>query len=157
MIWDTLLFVSCSFLFASAQTKQDTLAIKQAALNYIESQHTPNPDRMERALHPRMVKRTFGKTKRQEKTMSETNTESMILLAENYNKNGDKFPASPRKEINYSMSPTEQLLLSFCRWMDRLHAPCETQWHMENYQCSVAIQRFQKANKLIKASCPILL
>ena len=81
------------------QTKQDTLAIKQAALDYIESQHSPNPARMERALHPRMVKRTFWKDKAGKDYVRETNTESMVLLIESYKKNGDKFPASPRKDI----------------------------------------------------------
>ncbi|MFN3852602.1 MAG: nuclear transport factor 2 family protein [Spirosomataceae bacterium] len=82
------------------QTKQDTLAIKQAALDYIESQHNLNPQQMERCLHPRMVKRTFWKDKATGKDyVRETTTESMILLAESYNKNGDKFPKSPKKDV----------------------------------------------------------
>lgn len=110
--------------FASAQTKQDTLAIKQAALDYIESQHTPNPDRMERALHPRMVKRTFWKDKETGKDyVRETNTESMILLAESYNKNGDKFPASPRKDIKLLdvSDRTASVKLFADEWIDYMH------------------------------------
>lgn len=98
------LFICLSLLIISkvvlSQTKQDTLSIKQAALDYIESQHQPNPSRMERALHPRMVKRTFWKDKATNKDyVRETSTESMILLAESYNVKGDKFPAKPKKEI----------------------------------------------------------
>lgn len=82
-----------------AQNKQDSLAIKQAALDYIESQHIPNPAQMERALHPRMVKRTFWKDKATGKDyVRETSTESMILLAESYNVKGDKFPKPPKKK-----------------------------------------------------------
>lgn len=85
---------------ANAQTKADSLDIKQAALDYIESQHKPNPKQMEKALHPRMVKRTFWNDKATGKDyLRETSTESMILLAESYNKKGDKFPSSPKKEV----------------------------------------------------------
>ena len=99
-----LLVSGCVLLVASnimvGQTKQDSLEIKQAALDYIESQHKVNPKQMERALHPRMVKRTFWKDKATNKDyVRETTTESMILLAESYNKKGDMFPASPKKEV----------------------------------------------------------
>lgn len=98
------LFLSLVFILKGnaifGQTQQDSLAIKQVALDYIESQHNLNPSQMERALHPRMVKRTFWKDKATGKDyLRETTTESMILLAESYNKNGDKFPASPKKEV----------------------------------------------------------
>ncbi|RXM52565.1 MULTISPECIES: nuclear transport factor 2 family protein [unclassified Chryseobacterium] len=107
-----------------AQTKQDTLNIKQAALDYIESQHSPSPSRMERALHPRMVKRTFWKDKATGKEyLRETNTESMVLLAESYNKNGDKFPASPKKEIKLldisDKAASVKLLAD--EWIDYMH------------------------------------
>ena len=82
-----LLVSGCVLLVASnimvGQTKQDSLEIKQAALDYIESQHKVNPKQMERALHPRMVKRTFWKDKATNKDyVRETTTESMILLAD---------------------------------------------------------------------------
>lgn len=82
------------------QTKKDSLEIRQAALDYLEAQHKPNPGQMEKALHPRMVKRTFWKDKATGKDyLRETSTESMVLLAESYNKKGDKFPSSPKKEV----------------------------------------------------------
>ncbi|WP_428223427.1 nuclear transport factor 2 family protein [Flavobacterium sp.] len=94
-----LLLLSCSNLFLG-QNKQDTLAIKQVALDYIEAQHNSNPQQMERALHPRMVKRTFWKDKGTGKDyIRETTTESMILLAESYNKKGDAFPPHPKKDV----------------------------------------------------------
>ncbi|MCL1668040.1 nuclear transport factor 2 family protein [Elizabethkingia ursingii] len=116
-----ILFFSLS---VSAQTKQDTLAIRQAALDYIESQHAPNPTRMERALHPRMVKRTFWKDKVTGKDyVREANTESMVLLAESYNKNGDKFPASPRKDIKLLdvSERTASIKLFADEWIDYMH------------------------------------
>lgn len=106
------------------QTKQDSLAIKQAALDYIESQHKPNPQQMERALHPRMVKRTFWKDKATGKDyVRETSTESMVLLAESYNKKGDKFPASPQKKVVFLdvSERTASVKLIADEWIDYMH------------------------------------
>ena len=108
----------------SGQSRQDSLAINQAALDYIESQHTPNASRMERALHPRMVKRTFWKDKATGKDyLRETNAESMILLAESYNKNKDKFPASPKKDVKFLdvSEKTASVKLIADEWIDYMH------------------------------------
>lgn len=119
-----------SFIFMQSgnivfgQTKQDSLAIKQAALDYIESQHKPNPSQMERALHPRMVKRTFWKDKATGKDyVRETTTESMVLLAESYNRNGDKFPSSPKKEVLLLdvSERTASVKLIADEWIDYMH------------------------------------
>ncbi|MDN3585235.1 nuclear transport factor 2 family protein [Pedobacter aquatilis] len=122
-------FFICVFLLiiskvAVSQSKQDTLAIKQAALDYIESQHQPNSSRMERALHPRMVKRTFWKDKATNKDyVRETSTESMILLAESFNKKGDKFPSNPKKEIKLLdiSERTASIKLIADEWIDYTH------------------------------------
>lgn len=117
-----LLLLTSAAVFG--QTKQDSLAIKQAALDYIESQHKPNPLQMERALHPRMVKRTFWKDKATSKDfVRETTTESMILLAESYNKNGDKFPASAKKEVLLLdvSERTASVKLIADEWIDYMH------------------------------------
>lgn len=118
-----LIFFS-AYQSVSAQTKQDSIAIKQAALNYIESQHQPNPAQMERALHPRMVKRTFWNDKATGKDyVRETTTESMVLLAESYNKKGDKFPAVPKKEVKFLdiSERTASLKLIADEWIDYMH------------------------------------
>ncbi|RWU04892.1 nuclear transport factor 2 family protein [Pedobacter chitinilyticus] len=118
-----LIFFS-AYQSVSAQTKQDSLAIKQAALDYIESQHQPNPVQMERALHPRMVKRTFWNDKATGKDyVRETSTESMVLLAESYNKKGDKFPAVPKKEVKFLdiSEKTASLKLIADEWIDYMH------------------------------------
>lgn len=107
-----------------SQTKQDSLEIRQSALDYIESQQKPNPAQMERALHPRMVKRTFWKDRATGKDyLRETTTESMILLAESYNKNQDKFPPSPRKEVKLLdvSERTASVKLVADDWIDYLH------------------------------------
>ncbi len=107
-----------------AQRQQDSLAIRQAALDYIESQHQPNPAQMDRALHPRMVKRTFWKDRATGKEyLRETSTESMVLLAESYNQKGDKFPSSPKKEVILLdvTDRTASVKLVADDWIDYMH------------------------------------
>lgn len=122
-----LLISAISFLASSytfAQTKQDSLEIKQAALDYIESQHKPNPKQMEKALHPRMVKRTFWKDKATGKDyVRETTTETMVLLAESYNKAGDKFPPNPKKNVILLdvSERTASVKLIADEWIDYMH------------------------------------
>jgi hypothetical protein len=106
------------------QTRQDSIAIRRAVLDYIESQHVPNPAQMERALHPRMVKRTFWKDKATTKDyVRETSTESMVLLAESYNKKGDQFPAIPKKEVRLLdiSDRTASVKLIADEWIDYMH------------------------------------
>jgi len=45
-----------SFAQQGPDTNKEELAIKQAALDYIEGWYEANPERMERALHPDLVK-----------------------------------------------------------------------------------------------------
>ncbi|MGL4629682.1 MAG: nuclear transport factor 2 family protein [Leadbetterella sp.] len=119
----SLTFIFC-FTTLLGQTKHDSLAIKQAALDYIESQHSVNPSQMERALHPRMVKRTFWKDKATGKDfLRETSTESMVLLAESYNKKGDKFPSNPKKEVLFLdvSERTASVKLIADEWIDYMH------------------------------------
>ena len=93
-------FITLLSIGLKAQASQDSLDIRQVALDYIESQHNLNPDQFERAAHPRMVKRTFWTYSDTEKEyLRETTTEAMTLLAETYNSNGDKFPVKPKKEV----------------------------------------------------------
>src|SRR5678816_2065042 len=44
-----------------AQTKNDTLQIKETVLNYLEGLETNNPARVEKAMHPDLAKRTIEK------------------------------------------------------------------------------------------------
>ena len=109
---------------AFGQTKQDSIEINQVVLDYIESQHNLNPVQMERALHPRMVKRTFWKDRATSKDyVRETTTEPMILLAESYNKNGDKFPLKPKKDVVLLdvSERTASVKLIADEWIDYMH------------------------------------
>lgn len=111
-------------LYVQAQTQQDSLDIKQVALDYIESQHNMAPDQFERAAHPRMVKRTFWTHKKTGKEyLRETFRDAMILLAETYNADGDGFPENPKKEVIildiYQKTASVKLIAD--DWIDYMH------------------------------------
>jgi hypothetical protein len=121
---------------AIAQTKEDTLAIRKASLDYIESQHKPNPRQMEAALHPRLVKRTFWKDKVTGKEFLDENfADNMIILAERYNIKGDRFPASPRKDLKLLdvSDRTASVKLYADDWIDYMHlVKVNGQWKIIN-------------------------
>lgn len=129
-----------------AQTAQDSMEIKQAALDYIESQHNGNPEQFERAAHPRMVKRTFWVHKKTQKEyLGETFTDAMILLAETYNQDGDKFPENPRKEVIildiYDKTASVKLIAD--DWIDYMHiVKLEGKWQIVN-----VLWQFKDASK----------
>ncbi len=120
----TLSFFLLLTFYLQGQTQQDSLEIKQAALDYIESQHQGKPEQFERAAHPRMVKRTFWTHKKTGKEyLRETFTDAMILLAETYNQNGDKFPENPKMEVVildvYDKTASVKLIAD--DWIDYMH------------------------------------
>lgn len=55
----SFIFILTMFLISDAysQTKEDSLAIKNCASNYIEGFYEGNAERMEKALHPELAKR----------------------------------------------------------------------------------------------------
>jgi hypothetical protein len=119
-----IVFLIVGTLKVQGQTAQDTLDIKRVALAYIESQHNPNPKQMEDALHPRIVKRSVFKSKKAKKDyVSEFSAENLVILAETYNANGDKFPKNPKKEIkllDVSLL-TASVKLIADEWFDYMH------------------------------------
>ena len=133
------LLLSLSFLATittQAQTAQDTLEIRQAALDYIESQHNLKPEQFDRSAHPRMVKRTFWVNKKtQKESLGETFKDAMVLLAETYNQNGDKFPENPTKEVIILdvFDKTASVKLIADDWIDYMHiVKLEGKWQIVN-------------------------
>src|SRR5688500_8640109 len=85
-------------LTALAQTDIDRIAIKQAALDYVESIYEVNPAKAERSIHPDLVKRGFF-IKKNEQIYSphKMNFVELIELAKTYNKKG-QLPKDAVKE-----------------------------------------------------------
>ncbi len=122
--WLTMCLLIASVSYVKAQTAQDSANIKRVALAYIEAQHKPNPQLMEGALHPRMVKRSvFTNKASQKQYVSEYFTENMIILAQTYNAKGDKFPENPRKEVKFLdvSALTASVKLIADAWIDYMH------------------------------------
>jgi hypothetical protein len=119
-----LVLMYLSAFSAFTQTPSDTLMIRQAALDYIESQHRPNAEQMSRSIHPRLVKRTFWRSKSTGREfISETSAEEMVITAEGYNKNGNRFPAIPKKEVKIFdiEERTASVKLIADEWIDYMH------------------------------------
>ncbi|MGB5818204.1 MAG: nuclear transport factor 2 family protein [Saonia sp.] len=129
------IFMSIS-IHVNAQSAQDSLDIRRVALDYIESQHHLKPELFERAAHPRMVKRTFWTDKNTQKEyLRETFTDAMVLLAETYNQNGDKFPENPKKEVVIFdiFDQTASVKLIADDWIDYMHiVKLNDKWQIVN-------------------------
>ncbi|RAJ85656.1 putative lumazine-binding protein [Chitinophaga dinghuensis] len=141
-----LVLILGGITFSHAQTKSDSLAIRQAALDYIESQHQPDSAQMARCLHPRLVKRTFWKYPRQQREyLRESHADEMVLLAASYNIKGDKFPPNPRKEVILLdvSSNTASVKLYADEWIDYMHlVKLNNEWKIVN-----VLWQFKDANR----------
>ncbi len=73
------LLISTSLAATSrAQSPEDTDAIKATALDYIEGWYEGNAERMERALHPKLVKRIFEKNSAGEIALDEMGAKQLV-------------------------------------------------------------------------------
>lgn len=69
-----------SFTQQVPDTKKDELAVKQAALDYIEGWYEANPERMERALHPDLVKRYVIKLPTGKEILESVSAQAMVEM-----------------------------------------------------------------------------
>lgn len=108
---------------AIAQNSDEEEKIKRAVLDYIVSQHKVDPELMERGLDKKLAKRTFWKNKQGEEGVLETSFDTMIWVAKNYNKDGDKFPATPRIDIDILDvdNRVSSVKLTADDWIDYMH------------------------------------
>ncbi len=108
---------------SSSVTADDREAIKKVVLDYIESQHAPNADRMDQALHGEMKKRTFWNSPEKGEFLLESSRDTMLDVARTYNERGDRFPAKPRKDIEIFDidGRTASVKLTTDEWIDYMH------------------------------------
>jgi len=102
---------------------EDSKAIKQAALNYIESQHQVEPEKMAKALHKKLAKRTFWQSSQGQDYVMETSYDTMMKVAASYNKDGNKFPKSPIKTVKIldADERVASVKLTADDWIDYMH------------------------------------
>ncbi len=97
--------------------------IERAVLDYIESQHKAQPNMMARALDTKLAKRTYWQGKDGVEFVMETDFDSMLYVAENYNKAGDKF-AKDAKIIVKILDVDNRVAsvkLTVDDWIDYMH------------------------------------
>jgi hypothetical protein len=92
-------------------------------LDYIESQHKVEPDLMKRGLDKKLAKRTYWKAKDGTEFIMETDFATMVWVAENYNKDGNKFPSPPKIDINILDidNRVASVKLTVDDWIDYMH------------------------------------
>lgn len=98
-ILKTSLAFLCIFLFSmglSAQSTNDSIEIKETVLNYIEGYFHKDAKRMEKALHPELVKRSIQKTNDGTEFIINLGATYMIMRTEN---NNNRHAANPDGRI----------------------------------------------------------
>ena len=131
-----LFLFSLAFSFtANAQTKDDKEAVRQAALDYVESIYEVDSARAERSVHPDLAKRGFflkqGETAYMPLTMTYT---QLVDLAKNYNKNGRIPKDAPKEVVVYEVSDQTASAKVTASWgIDYLHlAKYDGKWKIIN-------------------------
>lgn len=118
-----LLLFAVSPLLAQAADVNENQSIERAVRDYIESQHNPDPERMGRSLDPKLAKRTYWKATDGSEFIMNTDYDTMVKVAKNYNKDGTKFPAQPR--IDIKILDVDQRVatvkLTADDWIDYMH------------------------------------
>lgn len=120
-----LVFILTIFLcgVAIAGSPHDSKSIERAVLDYIESQHRVEPSLMKRGLDKKLAKRTYWEATDGAEFIMETDFDTMVYVAENYNKEGDKFVANPKVEIKILDidNRVASVKLSVDDWIDYMH------------------------------------
>jgi hypothetical protein len=120
---------------ANAQTKDDKEAVRQAALDYVESIYEADSARVERSVHPDLAKRGFflkqGETAYMPLTMTYT---QLVDVAKNYNKNGRVPKDAPKEVVVYEVSDQTASAKVTASWgIDYLHlAKYDGKWKIIN-------------------------
>jgi len=109
--------------FISAKDKSDEKAVERAARDYIESQHIVSSEMMKRSIHKELTKRTYWKAKDGSEFIVETDYNTMLGVAQNFNKDGDKFPETPlnRIQILDIDQRVASVKLTADDWIDYMH------------------------------------
>ena len=120
---------------ASAQAEDDRIAVRQAAMDYIESVYNVDPSLVERSVHPDLVKRGFfikkGETAYSPHAM---NFQQLVELAKTYNKNGGIPKDAPKEVVVFDVADQTASVKVTAVWgIDYMHlAKYEGKWKIIN-------------------------
>ena len=100
------LFVTVAVVVGVAQNSERE-AIRQAALDYVEGVYDVQPKRIERSVHPALVKRGFYKKDRATPYVESPMTyEQLVGLAANWNKAGTRDTSVKKVEVLDALDQT---------------------------------------------------
>ena len=120
---------------SAARAQTDEEAVRQAALDYIESIYEVDPSRVEKSVHPDLAKRGFfrrrGETGYDELTMTYP---QLVDLAGKYNSNGRVPADAPKEVVVFEVTDQTASAKVVAAWgMDYLHlAKYDGKWKIIN-------------------------
>lgn len=123
------------FCFAVQAQTEDETAVRQAAMDYIESVYNVNPAQVERSVHPDLVKRGFfikkGETAYSPHSMTFA---ELVELSKTYNKKGSIPKDAPKEVVVYEVSDQTASAKVTAVWgIDYLHlAKYDGKWKIIN-------------------------
>lgn len=131
----SLLAIMLVFSLAVQAQTDDEKAVKQAALDYIESVYNVDSSLVERSVHPDLVKRGFFIKKGEKDYSPHTMTfEQLVELAKTYNKNGQIPKDAPKEVVVFDVSDQTASVKVTAIWgIDYMHlAKYEGKWKIIN-------------------------
>lgn len=131
----TFLLTLVLSLTAQAQTSDDKEAVRQAAMDYIESIYDVNPAKAERSVHPDLAKRGFFLKKGETAYMPLAMTFAQLIeLAKSYNRNGRVPKDAPKEVVIFEVSDQTASAKVTASWgIDYLHlAKYDGTWKIIN-------------------------
>jgi hypothetical protein len=129
----SLIFVFC--FSVQGQIEEDRNAVKQAAMDYIESVYNVDPAKVERSVHPELVKRGFFVKKNETAYTSSAMTFAQLVdLSKNYNKNGGIPKDAPKEVVVFDVSDQTASAKVTAIWgIDYMHlAKYDGKWKIIN-------------------------
>ncbi len=132
-----LLFLPASIAAQTAATGADAEreAVRQAVLDYVEGIYEVNPGRIERSVHPQLMKRGFFVKRGETAYSSDVMTfRQLVELAGNYNKNGRVPKNAPKEVVVFDVSDqTASAKLTAVWGIDYIHlAKYDGKWKFIN-------------------------
>lgn len=118
-----------------SQSIDDSTAIKNSALNYIEGWYTGNAERMSKAVHPKLAKRLVAKHPENGKWVL-SDQDASILIKYTKKGTGTRIPENKRRKkikILDTFQNTASVKIIAASWVDYLHmAKWKGEWKIIN-------------------------
>lgn len=131
----TILTILLASAIGFAQADDDRTAVKQAAMDYIDSVYNVNPGLVERSIHPELVKRGFFIKKGESVYSPHTMTYGQLVeLAKTYNAKGGIPKDAPKEVVVFDVADQTASAKVTAIWgIDYLHlAKYDGKWKIIN-------------------------